>query len=79
MLVVTFLFKATVVTETPRFILINTDMKNLWALNSQFEISFNIIAIFESKISIAVRKKQSLGTKGRNLIHRLQDNKVGPV
>lgn len=54
-------------------------MKNLWALNSQFEISFNIIAIFESKISIAVRKNQSLGTKGRNLIHRLQDNKVGPV
>lgn len=63
----------------PIFILINTDMKNPWAWNSPFEISFNIIAIYESKMSIVVKKNQSLGTKGRNLIRRFQDNKVGPV
>lgn len=63
----------------PIFILINTDMKNLWALNLQFEIFFNIIAISESKMRTVVKKNQSLGTKGRNLIRRLQDNKVGPM
>lgn len=54
-------------------------MKNLWALNLQFEIFFNIIAISESKMRTVVKKNQSLGTKGRNLIRRLQDNKVGPM
>lgn len=58
-----FLFKATVVTETPIFILINTDMKNLWALNPQFEISLNIIAISESKMSVAVKEKSEFGHK----------------